>query len=80
MEEKICKYIGLIKAYNIEINLLFLRFEYFLLMLVKILVLPALNQWRTPVDTILLDSTKIGKSVEELNSCLLLKKEFFPWI
>ena len=53
MEEKICEYIGLIKEYNIEINFLFLRFEDFLLMLVRIRVLAALNQWRTPVDTIL---------------------------
>jgi len=53
MEEKICEYIGLIKKYNVEINFLFLRFEDFLLMLVRIHVLAALNQWRTPVDTIL---------------------------
>jgi len=53
MEEKICEYIGLIKEYNIEINFLFLRFEDFLLILVRIRVLAALNQWRTPVDTIL---------------------------
>jgi len=53
MEEKICEYIGLIKEYNNEISPLFLRFEDFLLMLVKIHVLPALNQWRTPADTIL---------------------------
>jgi len=53
MEEKVYEYIGLVKDYNIQISLSFLRFEDFLLMLVKIHVRPALNQWRTPVNTIL---------------------------
>jgi hypothetical protein len=52
MEEIICEYIGLIKEYNIEMDLSSMRFEDFVLMLVKIHVLPALNQWRILVDTI----------------------------
>jgi len=79
MEEKICEYVGLINEYIIVIKLLFLRFEDFLLMLVKIVCFrPSTVPNSGGHNTYRLDSTKTCKSVEEMKRCLLLKKGSIP--